>query len=151
MLVGKGALMQSIKTEVIINAPLEKVWAVLTDFEAFEQWNPFIRAIKGTAVMGEKIIVTVQPKGQKPMSFKARVLSHKPNDEFIWQGILGMRGLFNGKYSLSVEVINDTQTRFIQNEIFTGLLVTLFWGKIGESAKLGFEEMNQALKQRCEA
>ncbi|RYZ45415.1 MAG: SRPBCC domain-containing protein, partial [Chitinophagaceae bacterium] len=33
---------KQIKTEIVINASKEKVWAILTNFSQYPQWNPFI-------------------------------------------------------------------------------------------------------------
>jgi uncharacterized protein YndB with AHSA1/START domain len=38
---------RSINSEIIINTSAEKVWNVLTDFDAFPSWNPFIKSISG--------------------------------------------------------------------------------------------------------
>ena len=32
--------MKSISTEVIIDANIEKVWKILSDFPAYPEWNP---------------------------------------------------------------------------------------------------------------
>lgn len=42
-------------TEITIKATPEKVWAVLTDFSAYPSWNPFVKSIKGTPVVGRPI------------------------------------------------------------------------------------------------
>ena len=36
-----------IKTENVINAPAERVWAEMTDFASFPDWNPFVRKAQG--------------------------------------------------------------------------------------------------------
>jgi uncharacterized protein YndB with AHSA1/START domain len=41
--------MKHIKTEILINAPIEKIWAVLTDVSYYSSWNPFITKIDGDA------------------------------------------------------------------------------------------------------
>jgi uncharacterized protein YndB with AHSA1/START domain len=38
---------KEIKTEILINASPDKVWAILTDFDNYPSWNPFITSLKG--------------------------------------------------------------------------------------------------------
>jgi uncharacterized membrane protein len=37
-----------IETEIEINAPAARVWALLTDFDGMGSWNPFIKSVSGT-------------------------------------------------------------------------------------------------------
>jgi len=37
----------SISTEIDIAAPPNKVWAVLTDYDRYAEWNPFLVKIYG--------------------------------------------------------------------------------------------------------
>ncbi len=39
--------MKQLHTEIIVEAPAERVWELLTDFASYPQWNPFIRNISG--------------------------------------------------------------------------------------------------------
>ena len=45
-------IMKEIKTEIIIDSKPEKVWEVLTDFENYPTWNPFIQNISGEQKVG---------------------------------------------------------------------------------------------------
>lgn len=53
-----------IKTEIDINAPAAKVWAVLTDFSNMPLWNPFMTAIAGRPMVGQRLTVTIRPPRQ---------------------------------------------------------------------------------------
>ena len=44
-------------TEVEINAPPSRVWEVLTNFEKYPIWNPFIKKISGMAAKDERLEV----------------------------------------------------------------------------------------------
>ena len=44
--------MRQIHTEIIIQASAQRVWDVLTDFEAYPQWNPLITSVQGQARVG---------------------------------------------------------------------------------------------------
>ena len=57
-----------IETEIDINAPAAKVWAVLTDFPKMPLWNPFITAIAGTPAAGERLTITVRPPGKSAVT-----------------------------------------------------------------------------------
>ena len=39
--------MRVISTEIEISASDEEVWQVLSDFDAYPEWNPFIKTIEG--------------------------------------------------------------------------------------------------------
>lgn len=39
-----------ISTEILINAIPDKIWAILTDFDKYPSWNPFIKYIKKQVV-----------------------------------------------------------------------------------------------------
>ncbi len=65
--------MKQIETDIIINADLNKVWLILTDFESYPHWNPFIRVISGKKKVGEKLRVFIQPPESKGMLFKGDI------------------------------------------------------------------------------
>ena len=49
---------------VLINAPLEKVWHALIDVENYPRWNPFTTRVETTFVVGEPAILYVTMNGQ---------------------------------------------------------------------------------------
>ncbi|MEL6832093.1 MAG: SRPBCC domain-containing protein [Bacteroidota bacterium] len=143
--------MKSISTQITINAPVEQVWAVLTNFSAYPEWNPFIQSISGEAKEGSHLAATIQPPGQSAMTFRPTVLRAEENREFRWLGKLFIKGLFDGEHYFIMTPIDEHSTRFEHGENFRGLLAGLIMSKIAGSTKAGFEAMNQALKARTEA
>lgn len=141
---------KTIRRTVEIDASPELVWAVLTDLPAHADWNPFIRAISGTPVVGDRLQIRVAPPGGREMSFKPVVTAASPSQEFAWLGHLGTRGLFDGAHSFTIEDLGDGRTALTQAETFTGVLVPLFASGLDKTAA-GFDEMNKALKERCES
>ncbi|MBM9613830.1 SRPBCC family protein [Desulfobulbus rhabdoformis] len=49
--------MKVLETQIQIMASKENVWDVLTDFEKFSEWNPFMRYVKGRPQKGDRIMV----------------------------------------------------------------------------------------------
>lgn len=132
----------------MIRAPPERVWAVLIDFKRYPQWNPFIRAV-GRREAGNMIEAILRPPGRRPVTFRPTVTSVVRNRELQWLGRLVIPKLFDGSHTMLIEPIEGGMSRFIQKETFEGLPVPLT-GKLFDSTKQGFEEMNLALKERVE-
>ncbi len=142
--------MRSIKTEITINAPKEKVWNLLMDHKNYPTWNPFVKHIEGGVQPGENLSVTVQSEGNKSMDFKPLVLTNNTAKEFRWKGKLFVNGLFDGEHYFQIEEISENQVKFIHGENFTGLLSGVLTPLILDDTKKGFEQMNEALKQLSE-
>src|ERR1700722_3132520 len=76
-----------VRTEIIINAPVGKIWGILTDVKNYPAWNPFIIEIKGNIAVGS--FVKFRMKGHpKERKFKARILEYKPDSSWAWGGSL---------------------------------------------------------------
>jgi hypothetical protein len=138
-------------TAIDIAAPAARVWAVLMDFAAYPQWNPFIRRLAGTPAPGERLAVTLQPEGGQPMSFAPVVLACEPPRDLRWRGRVLLPGVFDGEHVFRIEPAGGG-CRFVHEEFFSGLLVPLLMrGRMWAGTMAGFEAMNRALKARAEA
>jgi hypothetical protein len=142
--------MKTISTEIIIHAPKEKVWAILSDFDSYPDWNPFITNISGELSKGKILEVTISLEGRKPSYFKPVVLNANPNEKFCWKGKLFIGGLFDGTHYFNLEDAPDGNTRLVHGENFNGILVGFIMKKIGDATLDGFRKMNEALKQQAE-
>jgi hypothetical protein len=143
-------MMKELRSEIEIQASAELVWQLLTDFASFPRWNPFIRQARGNVLVGERLEVIIQPSGASGMTFRPTILKAEPNQELRWLGHLLVSGLFDGEHIFTIEPLGTNRVRFVQREIFTGLLVPLFARGLDTDTRRGFEEMNQALKVRAE-
>lgn len=139
-----------IKTQITINATPDKVWAVLTDFENYSNWNPFIKSITGEPKVGSQITVSIVPPQSKKMTFKPTVLAFIHNNEFRWIGRLLLKGVFDGEHKFELIDNGNGTTIFNQSEAFNGILVGLFKKQLENNTKKGFELMNESLKKRVE-
>lgn len=141
---------KEIKTQITIEAAPDRVWEVLTNFEKYPGWNPFIKSIEGKAAPGEKIIVRLEPPGAKGMTFKPKVLAFDTNKEFRWIGHLLFRGLFDGEHRFELIDNGDRTTTFVQAEKFKGILVRMLSKMLDGSTLNGFKAMNEQLKLEAE-
>lgn len=143
-------IMKQLEKEIMISATPDKVWKVLTDFENYHTWNPFIKSLSGKQKEGEKLIVRIHPPESKEMTFNPVLLKFTKNKEIRWKGKLGIKGIFDGEHYLKLVDPDNGQTHFIHGEMFSGILVP-FMGKAIQKTEIGFEKMNLALKEKCEA
>lgn len=138
--------MRLIETEITIPAPAEQVWATLIAFDTYENWNPFIVRGRGRAVVGERLELTMQPKGKKAIVFKPIVTIVTPQRHLQWLGHLLVPGVFDGRHEFLLEP-NESSTRVVQRETFTGILPVLM-GKQLDFVEENFNAFNAALRQR---
>lgn len=143
--------MRRIQTEITIRGTPERVWAVLTDFRRYPDWNPFIREASGEIRIGARLDIRIHPPGGRPMRFRPTVREALPDRELRWLGHLGVPGLFDGEHVFTLEPAGGGQTRLRQEEEFRGVLVHLLPGSLFERTRRGFEEMNRALRATVEA
>jgi uncharacterized protein YndB with AHSA1/START domain len=66
---------KTIETNILIHASVEKVWAVLVDFDQYPNWNPFINSISGELKVGQTIKVKIAAPDSKPMIFQPKILT----------------------------------------------------------------------------
>ena len=115
-----------IRTAMDIAAPVEPVWSVLSDFDAYPDWNPFIIRVDGQPVAGTTLEAIIQPLHTgKAQTFRPTVLVARENEELRWRGRLLIPGLFDGEHYFLIEE-TESGTRFVHGEKFRGLLLLAF-------------------------
>jgi hypothetical protein len=139
-----------IETRIDIAAPPERVWAVLTDLDAYEHWNPFIVASQGEVRVGGRLRNRMHPPDGRATTFKPVVTIAEPPRTFEWLGHAGIPGVFEGRHRFELEP-TDAGTHLVHSEDFTGVLIRPALGFLNGKTRRGFEEMNAALKARAES
>lgn len=144
-------MQREIKTQVDIYASAQRVWQVLTEFNNYPAWNPFITQITGQLRQGARVCFwfTLPFGGRLPA--RATILNLEPGVELRWAGALPIPGLLRAEHYHAIEILGPNQVRFHQGEIFTGLLVAPFWPLFATRGVQLYEQSSLALKQRAEA
>ncbi|THV41942.1 SRPBCC domain-containing protein [Glycomyces buryatensis] len=139
-----------IETTAHLSGAAHEVWAVLTDFSSYGDWNPFIISLSGTPAEGERLEATFLQANGKESQFKPIVLRVSPARQLRWLGKLGPGGLFDGEHYFVLKPAEDGGTDLVHGERFTGLLVPAMKGLLADTAK-GFTSMNEALEERVKS
>ena len=143
--------MRELLTEIDIDASPETVWNVLSDFNSYPEWNPFIRSMKGKMQKGERLEAFLKPPKGKGMRIRPTVQEAIKDREFRWLGHLaGVNFLFNGEHYFKLDRISENRTRLSHGEIFSGILVPMLWKSLNTDTRDGFLKFNDAIKERSE-
>jgi hypothetical protein len=142
--------LKEIRTEIEIKASPQRAWQVLTDFDNFPQWNPFIRQINGEAKVGIKLEIHLQTSRGKIRTYRPTVTKVEPNHELRWSGKSFVPGMFNGERIFTIEPLEVNHIRFVHREIFTGLGVSLAGNRMDKDMYQSFDKMNNAFKEKVE-
>jgi hypothetical protein len=142
---------RSIRSAIEIRAPLDVVWRVLTDFDAYPDWNPHIRRVLGKPRAGSRITIHSQPPGGRTIVMRPVIVSWSPPNEMRWRGTFLFRRLFTGEHGFRIDPTPSGGVRFSQDETFSGVLVPLYARLRLNATRRGFDQVNEALRERAEA
>lgn len=140
--------MRELSTTIDIDASPEDVWRVLTDFEHYSEWNPFMR-VTGRPNEGARLVVDLTPPGGRGVQFRPTVTHVDHGRELRWLGHLFVPGLYDGEHRFTLDA-RGGGTRLTHAESFGGVLAGLVNRFVGDSTARGFEAMNTALKTQVE-
>ncbi|HEX2306465.1 MAG TPA: SRPBCC domain-containing protein [Nitrososphaeraceae archaeon] len=141
--------MKTIETQITVNSTIEKIWNILTNFEEYELWNPFMTRVVGDAKLGSKITVKIQTARGKQRTYNPIITKFEINRELRWKGKSFLPGIFDGERIFIIEK-SYNKVLFLHKEIFRGLGVKLVGDRLDEDLRESFDKMNNALKIRAE-
>ena len=147
------------RASVDIDAPIDRVWAVMLDTEAYAEWNPFVvRAECATPPkVGDPIKLHVRWANGRGTTSPERISDvDPPHDEdgvrratltYVYEGIPAKLGLVRGTRHQRLSQAPGGPTRYETVEEFSGPLVKLAGPRRVED---GFRRHAEALKARSE-
>ena len=142
--------MKEVSAEIEINSYPESVWKILTDFATYDQWNPFINKIVGLPAEGSKIDIYIETPSGKNRKYSPRITKVEEGRELRWSGKSSLPGFLNAEHIFIIKELRPERVRFMQREMFNGLLTRIFGKGVDIDIRQGFEDMNDALKKRAE-
>jgi uncharacterized protein YndB with AHSA1/START domain len=107
-----------VHTEITIDAPPSKVWAVLRDFEAMASWSSSLKSIRGDISNGS--VVTVDFAFGGHVNTITHNLLFQEGVYFGWADPIAIAPGFYDHHIFKVEEVSATQTRFIQSDQLVG-------------------------------
>lgn len=126
------------RNEIMINAPVSKVWSVITDINLLPKINPGVVSVKGTMnKQGETRTCEMDNKGRKG-TMTERLIELVPEQKTVWtieEDTMGMKKMLSGtRFCFYLEKQGDHQTKLInesyyQPNSFMGKMMNIFMMK----------------------
>lgn len=140
-----------VHTETMIAAPPEAVWATISAFDRYHEWNPLMITVAGEARAGARMNWSSRINGNV-RQYNADVARSDAHKELSWIGPAERfpRTLFWGHHRLLIEKADDGRTRFVNAEEFGGILSLVLAGFLRGDVRDAYLSMNEAVRVRAE-
>ncbi len=153
--------MPSASTEILIHAPIDRVWTAMTDIKGYQNWNPFVEKIECASLppaVGSDLTLHVRFANGKKVTTIERITRLNPpaSDpdgqlratlEYRFLGILANLNMVRGSRPQIIEQVDANTTRYRTSETLSGWLS---WAAPIKLVQDGFERHAAALKRYCE-
>lgn len=133
---------------VVVEAPREAIWALLTDFDGYSDWNPYITSASGTPKVGSQIDLRFEPEGGDAATQTGELLVVKPRRKLEWRTRTLVPGLLDYEQVFRVLPLEPGRFRIVQEARFEGLLAPF---SDLEPRHEGLARMVAALAERASA
>jgi uncharacterized protein YndB with AHSA1/START domain len=133
--------MRAYEATSLIESSPEQVWRVLTDTDAWPDWDSGVTKVDGQLALGEKLTISV--KANPGRAFPVKVTELSEPERMCFRGGMPL-GLFTGErtYTLSPEA---SGTRFTMREQYSGPLAGMIFKSIPDLGP-SFEQFAEGLK-----
>ncbi len=137
----------NVNTTLEINASPHQIWRVLTDFAAYDEWNPMLRNVRTCLAPNAKVHFEVVRVDAPVLRLAAKITEHEPERSLVWRG--GSRAMISGEHYFRIERLDNHRSRFHHGEQFSGLLLPLMRPLLNSASPL-YGAMSNALKNIVE-
>ncbi len=138
-----------VRAEVEIDAPIDRVWKILTDTSRYGDWNPFTPRVDTTLRIGDPIHLQVRLRGERLMHRVETVTRNQPYT-LGWEMKMGTRSLLYAERVQVLTPLGKERTHYMTEDCFTGWLRPLVLGLFGHSMQRGFLDCGLGLKKASE-
>jgi len=133
-----------------VNAPTETVWNVISDLDAYGEWNPFVVACDSTLEVNSPINMQVKLVPFFAFPQKETILSHDPSHQLSYGISLPFNALSSVR-SHTVQVLSPGVTEYKSTFELSGWLSPLVKWMLQSRLKKGFDGMAEGLQERSES
>jgi len=142
-----------IHTEIDIDAPADRVWDILTDFDAYPSWNPMIPNLRGELSVGSRLDFKISLNRRLKVPISVELVTADAPHELRWVGptFTPLRRVLSGSHYFRIDSTDENHCRFSHGEDFEGLAIPAHWRRAEKAMTPLYAALNKAIKRRAEA
>lgn len=136
---------------VVIDAPADTVWKVLTDLERYPEWNPFTVRAESSLEIGSNVDLYIR-RGEKLMKQSFVLEVFDPPREIAWRlPKMLHKSVFNAYRTQKVVPIDERRCSYQTSDTFAGWIAGTLWRREGGWVLKSFDRLAASLKQHAES
>ncbi|MGH4021351.1 MAG: SRPBCC family protein [Pseudonocardiaceae bacterium] len=141
--------MTRLRSETQIDAPAERVWAVLADFASWSRWNPTLISAEGTATVGARVRLRLR-LGRHLITLHRTILEVDPPCRLRWRSSPGIPRLVDVERVFDLESLGPSRVRLVQSERGRGILAPVLLWLLATPIMQGYQNLGRALGEQVE-
>lgn len=130
----------------VIDAPVEQVWAALTDLSGWSEWNPTLAYEEGELRVGEVVRMKLN-LGKRKAPMRQKIVEVSPPNILRWQSRFGPEWMFVVLRTFRLSEESEGRTRLEQSEEGSGLLAKPIFVFTGPPTVKGYEGIAAGLNR----
>ena len=146
-----GGAVGTVRAEIEIDAPAERIFDILTDLKSYPEWNPFTPRVESTLRPGDPVKLYVRLRGERLSHRVEYVTKNERPSRLCWGTTIGAGFLLRAERCQTLTRIDERRTRFVNEDVLRGWLAPLVMLAFGRAMQRGFGSVATALKKRAES
>lgn len=135
--------------EVVIEASVEFVWAVLTDFKNYAEWNTFCPSCEAELVLGTPVKMQVDLGFglQEQIEFMCTI---EPLEAIAWRMANEPGDAIHAVRTQYLKRLGDSRCSYLSSDTFSGEAAAQMMELMAKPVEDGFNRCAMDLKKHCE-
>jgi hypothetical protein len=133
---------------VVAQAPCAVAWEVVTGFDRYDEWNPYLVRARGKAAEGASLDLDARPPGEDAEELDAEVIVVRPGRKLEWETRTVVPGVLDHEQIFRTLSDGPRRCRIVHEARFEGVLAPL---ADVDGERRGLAAMIAALARRAEA
>jgi hypothetical protein len=133
-----------------VAASPDVVWQVITDFDRYGEWNPFVVACRSTLVVGAPIEMRVRLVPWLVQPQRETVFAHEPGRRICYGVDGGTLNAIASRRCHEVTLLGDGHARYVSRFALSGWLAPVVRALFGSRLEQGFHAMSVGIRDRAE-
>ena len=131
-----------------VKAPPAAVWAAMSEFDRWAEWNPYYVEANGRMAIGAELELIRELNGRRE-ALTTVLVDWVPGEQLVWRRVIGP--FARASAYIEIEGLTSTASILTVGEIFDGLIGQHVSKARRRALRAGMTALGEALKTRAES